>query len=324
MLCQALNHISTIKAFAQYSVKNQHHLAHLVFQGKIYDSEIVVTIQNVEVFYHLLVGDVALAEAGSLVEDGESVSHTSVSLFCNDGKCLLLILDAFLFCYHLQMVDGVRHGHALEVVNLTSAENGRQNLVLFGSGKDKDYMRRWFFQRFEEGVESCGTQHVDLVDDKHFVFSYLWRNAGLLHQGLDLVNTVVAGSIQLKDIEGTLFVERATALAFVACLTVFVRVLAVDCLGKNSGTSSLSHTSRTAEKIGMSQLAALYCIFQSGGQSSLSNYRVKGHWTVLSCRNYIFFHYFFLIDDAKKYYLCKQIHNYVDFHEYKMVNIVRN
>ena len=31
---------------------------------------------------------------------------------------------------------------------------------------------------------------------------------------------------------------------------------------------------------------------------------------VLSCRNYILFHYFFLIDDAKitkKYYLCKQI-----------------
>ena len=327
MLCQALNHVSTIKAFVQYSVKDQHDFTHLILQGEVYDAEIIVTVQNVEVFYHLLIGNVSLTETGSLVEDGEGVSHTSISLFCNDGKCLLLVFDIFLFCHHFQMIDGVRHSHTLEVINLASAEDGRQNLVLFGGGKDKDYMRRWFFQRLEKGVESSGTQHVNLVDDKHFIFSYLWRNAGLLHQGLDLVDTVVAGSIKLKDVEGTLLVECAAAFAIVACFTGFVRVFAVDCLGKDTGTSSLTHTSWTAEKIGMSQLAALYCILQSGGQSSLSNYRVKGHWTVLSCRNYIFFHYFFLIDDAKitkKYYLCKQIHNYVDFHEYKMVNIVRN
>ena len=60
------------------------HLAHLVFQCNIYVLDIVVTIQNVEVFYHLLVGDVALAEAGSLVEDGESVSGGSGGR-CGDG-----------------------------------------------------------------------------------------------------------------------------------------------------------------------------------------------------------------------------------------------
>ncbi|CUQ63011.1 Uncharacterised protein [Segatella copri] len=87
-------------------------------------------------------------------------------------------------------------------------------------------------------------------------------------------------------------------------------MLAVDCLRKNAGTSGFSHTSRTAEKIGVRQLAALHCILQSGGQCTLSDNRIEGHRTVLSCRNYILFHYFFLIDDAKitkKYYLCKQI-----------------
>ena len=208
------------------------------------------------------------------------------------------------------MVDGIGYRHSLEVVNLTSAQDGRQNLMLLGSGEDEDDMLRWLFQRLEKGVEGSCREHVDLVDDKHLILAHLRRDAGLLHQNLNLVNTVVAGSIQLEDVVGTLLIEGTAALTFVACLAVFTRVLAVDCLRKNAGTSGLSNTSRTAEKVGVRQLAALHCILQGGGQCTLSDNRIEGHRTVLSCRNYILFHYFFLIDDAKitkKYYLCKQI-----------------
>ena len=40
-----------------------------------------------------------------------------------------------------------------------------------------------------------------------FILAHLRRNAGLLHQNLNLVNTVVAGGIQLEDVVGTLLVE---------------------------------------------------------------------------------------------------------------------
>ena len=153
MLGKTLNHVAAIETAAQNAVERNHHLCHLVLQSQVYQTEIVVAVEHVQVLDNLLVSDVAHAEAGSLVEDGESIAHTSVSLFGYHGERLLFILYAFLLSHHLQVSDGVGHGHALEVVNLTSAENGRQNLVLFGSGKDKDYMRRWLFQRFEEGVK---------------------------------------------------------------------------------------------------------------------------------------------------------------------------
>ena len=99
------------------------------------------------------------------------------------------------------MLDRVRNGHSLEIVNLTSTENGRQNLVLFRGRQDKDDMRWWLLQCLEECIEGCGTQHVHLINDKHFVFANLWRDAGLFHESLDLLYTIIAGGIQLKDVE---------------------------------------------------------------------------------------------------------------------------
>ena len=310
MLGKPLYHVAAIETAAQNAVECYHHLGYLVLQSQVYQTEIVVAVEHVQVLDHLLVSDVAHAEAGSLVEDREGIAHTSVSLFGYHGERLFFILYAFLLSHHLQVVDGIGYRHSLKVVNLASAQDGRQNLMLLGSGEDEDDMLRWLFQRLEKGVEGCCREHVDLIDDKHFILAHLRRNAGLLHQNLNLVNTVVAGGIQLEDVVGTLLVEGTAALTFVACLAVFTRMLAVDCLRKNAGTSGFSHTSRTAEKIGVRQLAALHCILQSGGQCTLSDNRIEGHRTVLSCRNYILFHYFFLIDDAKitkKYYLCKQI-----------------
>ena len=141
---------------------------------------------------------------------------------------------------------------------------------------------------------SGGTEHVDLIDDEHLVLAYLRRDAGLLHQGLDLIDTIVAGGIQLEDVVGALLIESLAALAGVACLAVLARVLAVDCLSKDAGTGGLSHTSRTAEKISVGKLATLHCILQCGSQRTLSNHRIKGHRTVFSSRNYVFFHSFLL------------------------------
>lgn len=43
-----------------------------------------------------------------------------------------------------------------------------------------------------------------LIDDKHFVLANLWRDAGLLHESLDLLYTIIAGGIKLKDVEDEL------------------------------------------------------------------------------------------------------------------------
>ena len=85
-------------------------------------------------------------------------------------------------------------------------------------------------------------------------------------------------------------VERLTALAFVASLSIGCRVLAVDGFGEDARTSGLSYTSRTAEKIGMSELLALHSVLQSSCQCLLTYHRVEGDGAVFSCRNDIFVH----------------------------------
>ena len=200
MLGESLNHVAAVESLVQDAVEHHHHLAYLVLYGEVYQLEVVVAVEHVQVFYYLLVGDVALAEACRLVEDGEGIAHTAVCFLGDDSECLILVFHAFLLSYHLQVGDGVSHGHALEVVNLASAQDGRQNLVLLGGGEDEDDVRWRLLQRLEKGVEGSGTQHVHLVDDEHLVFTHLRRDAGLLHQGLDLVNAIVAGGVQLKDV----------------------------------------------------------------------------------------------------------------------------
>ena len=93
------------------------------------------------------------------------------------------------------MLDDVGDGHALEVVNLTTREDGGQNLVLLGCGEDEHHVSGRLLQSLQEGIEGLGGEHVHLVDDEHLVFSHLRRNARLVHQGLDVLDGVVAGGV---------------------------------------------------------------------------------------------------------------------------------
>ena len=181
------------------------------------------------------------------------------------------------------MIDCIGNSHTLEVINLTTAQDGWQNLVFFCRSQNEDDVCRRLFQRFQESVEGCCRQHVYLVDDKHLVTAYLRWDARLVHQRLDVVNRVVGGSVQLKNVVRTLFVERLTTLTLVACLTIVGGVHTVDGFGEDTSTRRLTHTTRSAEQIGMCQLSAFHGILQGGGQCCLSHNRVECHRTVFTC-----------------------------------------
>ena len=148
--------------------------------------EVVVRIQYVQVLYDFLVGDVSLREARRLVEDGKGVAHTAVGLLGDDVQCLLLVLYVLLFGNAFQMADDVRHGHALEVVDLAAGQDGREDLVLLGRREDEDDVCRRLFQSLQESIESRRGKHVHLVDDEDLVPPYLRRDARLVHQRLDV------------------------------------------------------------------------------------------------------------------------------------------
>ena len=118
------------------------------------------------VSYTHLVGDVALAEARRLVKDRQRVAHTAVGLLGYHVQRLGLCLDAFALCHHLEVVYNAGHGHAVEVINLATADDGGQYLVLLGGGEDEDDVGWRFLERLEEGVEGSRREHVYLVDDE--------------------------------------------------------------------------------------------------------------------------------------------------------------
>jgi hypothetical protein len=90
-----------------------------------------------------------------------------------------------------------------------------------------------------------------------------------------VLNTIVAGSIKLEDIQRTLFGKRLTALALATGITIRSRIGTVDDLGKNSRTGSLTHTTRTTEEIRMSKFSTCHGILQRSGESLLSYDSIK-------------------------------------------------
>ena len=139
-----------------------------------------------------------------------------------------------------------------------------------------------FLKGLEEGIEGCRGEHVDLVDDEHLVLTDLRWDAGLLHEGLDMLDGVVGGGIEFKDVERTLFVECLAALAMTTCLALVGRCQTVDGFGKDTGTGGLSYSAGTAEEVGMCQFTALDSILQGGGKGKLAYHCIEGHGAVFS------------------------------------------
>ena len=111
---------------------------------------------------------------------------------------------------------------------------------------------------------------MHLVDDEDLVFSHLWRYSCLVHKTLDMINAIVAGCIKLEDIHGALFCEGLTALTLATGIAIGSRIGAVDDLGKDTRTSGLAHTTRSAEEICVGEFSACHGILQRGGESLLS------------------------------------------------------
>ena len=203
---------------------------------------------------------------------------------------VVIYLYLFLAGYHPEVFHDVRNGNPVEVINLASAEDGRDYLVLFSGREDEDGVCRRFLQGLEEGVEGRGGQHVDLVYDVHAVLSYLRRNHHLLGKGADVVYGVVGGGIKFMDAVGTALVKRPAALALSARLHVLSGIHAVDDLCKDPGGGGLTYASWTAEQICMCKLPSLDGVLEGGGYAVLAYECPERCRAIFSGRNYEFFH----------------------------------
>ena len=224
----------------------------------------------------------AIGKRYNLVEHGERVAHTTIGLPRDELQGLGFGFDALLTGDVGQLVGNVLNGDALEVVGLTTAQDGGQDFLLLGRTHHENRVVRRLFQRLQKGVECGRREHVNLIDDEDLVTTRLRRYLHLVNQFADIIDRVVRRRIQLIDVVGTLFVERAAALALVAGLALGREVLAVDGLGKDTRAGRLTHAARTAEEIGMGQLPAHDSVFQRLHEALLSHDGLEVLRTVFS------------------------------------------
>ena len=232
-------------------VEREHDFGDVAAEEGVGQVEVVVVVQDVEIFDDLPVGDVAAGEGRHLVEDGEGIAHASVGFAGDDVERRFLVSVAFLVGHALEVGHHIGHLHAGEVVDLTPREDGGENLVLLGGGEDEDGVGGRFFEGFEKGVEAGLREHVHLVDDEHLVASDLRRYLHLLDEGADVVDGVVGGGVEFVDVVRTPLVESHATFAMVAGFAVLVGGEAVDRLGKDACRGGFSHTARSAEEVGV-------------------------------------------------------------------------
>jgi hypothetical protein len=114
---------------------------------------------------------------------------------------------------------------------------------------------------------------VNLVDDVNFVISAR-REPHVLAKFAYLIDAVVTCAIDLEHIEADPFGYFAARIAYSARVDGW----AVDTIygfGQNSGCRSLSGSTRTDEKVGMSKAPLLNCVFQGPDDVILTQNIVK-------------------------------------------------
>ena len=115
--------------------------------------KIIFVVEDVEIADHVLVMDIGAAEGHSLVENGQSVTHCSVSLLGDDVQRLVVDGDVLLGGDVAEVLHDVGYADAVEVVGLAAGQDRRKDLMLLRGGKDEDGVCRRLLQSLEESVE---------------------------------------------------------------------------------------------------------------------------------------------------------------------------
>ena len=101
MCIQSIDEMTALEALVDDFVIGSDDVRNLLFQEEIYQLEVVVIVQYIQIGDGLLVGDVSITIGSHLIEDGQCITHTSIGLFGNDGQSGRFGSDAFLFSHLL-------------------------------------------------------------------------------------------------------------------------------------------------------------------------------------------------------------------------------
>ena len=138
VLRKSCDEMRGIEAVVEHIIEEQECSRYIMAQRMFHQREIVVGIEDIEHLDRTFVGDVRTAESDQLVEDREGITHTSICFLSDHVQCFLIGCDTFVRRHFLQISDGVGHGDAVEVIDLTTTEDRGDHLMLLRRSEDED------------------------------------------------------------------------------------------------------------------------------------------------------------------------------------------
>ena len=143
---------------------------------------------------------------------------------------------------------------------VASRKDGNGNLMRLRGGQDENNIRRRFLQCFQECVERPRRQHMNLIDNVHFIFSLRRTIRNFLPDLPYIVHSVVGRGIDLNHIHGCAVLNTSAHITLIAWIAIH-RMFTVDRLGQNLSHRRLPGPTRTAEQVRVADPVGFNLIF---------------------------------------------------------------
>ena len=230
-----------------------------------------------------LVGDALRPGAGEqLVEDRQRVAHRAAARADDEREHGRLDVDALGRAGLLEQAAQRRRRDEPERVVVGARPDRRQHLVGLRRREDEDEELRRLLDHLQQGVEALRGDHVRLVDDVDLVAAVHRREERALPQVAGVVDTTVAGGVDLDDVEraGAVGRQRDAGPAD-AARGGGGALLAVQRAGQDPRRRRLPAAARAAEEVGVVDPAAVDGVDQRRGDVLLPDHLGEGRRAVL-------------------------------------------
>jgi hypothetical protein len=164
----------------------------------------------------------------------------------------------------------LRKSQTPEIESLAAAEDGRRDLVRFGSRKNENDMRRRLLERLEQRVESLGCQHVDFINYIYFETPLRRPVPDCFPQFPDAVDPPVGCTVYFDNID-------RVALCCLTAVRTFIAgsgrgaLFAIEGFCQDAGDGGFADPSRPSEKIGVGDATQADCVLERPGNVRLAD-----------------------------------------------------
>ena len=134
----------------------------------------------------------------------------------------------------------------MKIVALASGKNRYRNLSDLGRRENEYDIRRRFLKRLKQRVERTLGQHVNLINDVHFILSLRRSVTHFFDNFANIVDAVVGSGVDLDHIHRVSCRYLAAGSTFITGIPVY-RVFTVHDLRHDLGDRRLAGSSCTAE-----------------------------------------------------------------------------